>query len=50
MRTSPSPRPAGAAQAGQLGFDPNPADFGVVAVGTTSAAITVKITNGGARR
>jgi hypothetical protein len=38
----------GAAQAGQLGFDPNPADFGVVAVGTTSAAITVKITNGGA--
>jgi hypothetical protein len=37
----------GTAQAGALGFDPNPADFGVVAVGATSTAITVKVTNGG---
>jgi hypothetical protein len=37
----------GTGQVGKLGFDPNPAEFGVVAVGSTSVAITVKVTNGG---
>jgi hypothetical protein len=38
----------GTGQPGRLGFDPNPADFGVVAVGTSSTALTVTVTNGGA--
>jgi hypothetical protein len=38
----------GTGQAGRRGFDPNPSDFGVVAVGTTSNAITVTVTNAGA--
>ncbi len=38
----------GTGQAGRLGFDPNPADFGVVAVGSTSVPISLKVTNGGA--
>jgi hypothetical protein len=37
----------GTGQAGQLGFDPNPTDFGVVAVGATSNSITVTVTNAG---
>ncbi len=37
----------GTGQPGRLGFDPNPAEFGVVAVGTSSTAITVTVTNGG---
>jgi HYDIN/CFA65/VesB-like, Ig-like domain len=37
----------GTGQPGQLGLDPNPADFGVVAVGTSSNAIAVTVTNGG---
>jgi hypothetical protein len=35
----------GTAQPGGLALDPNPADFGVVVVGTTSTPITVKLTN-----
>jgi hypothetical protein len=37
----------GIAQAGSLALDPDPADFGVVAIGTTSNPITVKVTNSG---
>jgi hypothetical protein len=37
----------GTGQVGQLVFDPNPADFGVVPVGLTSTPITVKISNSG---
>ncbi|MDQ1424385.1 MAG: trimeric autotransporter adhesin, partial [Acidimicrobiaceae bacterium] len=38
----------GTGQAGRLGLDPNPTDFGVVPIGTSSNAINVTITNGGA--
>jgi hypothetical protein len=37
----------GTGQAGRLGLDPSPADFGVVPIGTTANAIDVKVTNGG---
>jgi hypothetical protein len=38
----------GAGQAGRFGLAPNPTDFGVVAIGTTSNAIIVTVTNAGA--
>jgi hypothetical protein len=37
----------GTAEKGALALDPNPADFGVVAIGTTSLPVTVKVTNSG---
>jgi HYDIN/CFA65/VesB-like, Ig-like domain len=37
----------GTGQPGRLGFEPNPADYGVVAIGSTTNAVTVTITNGG---